>query len=121
LSLAVQPPLAISTASPAPAGAVAANYSLTFAATGGNLPYTWTVDSGTLPPGLTLTPSTGLLGGLPQSSRTFSFVIRVTDSVKATVTKTYSLSIGPQAPSTVLLSEANLFFTAAIGGNAPAP
>src|SRR5262249_18682693 len=86
--------LAITTASPPPSASAGVNYTLTLAASGATAPLTWTLDSGTLPTGLTLNASTGGLSGTPQGTGTFTFVIRVTDSAKATVTKSFSLTIG---------------------------
>ena len=120
LVMVVQPRLAITTASPAPNGAVGASYSLTLAASGGYPPVTWAVDSGTLPAGLALDGAAGTLSGTPQAAGAFSFVIRATDSTKATATKSFTLAISPAAAG-VLLSVSTLNFSAASGGDAPAP
>jgi uncharacterized protein (TIGR03437 family) len=120
LVMIVRPPLAITTASPGPNGMVGASYSLTLAASGGYPPITWTVDSGTLPAGLSLDSAAGTLSGTPQAAGAFSFVIRATDSTKATTTKPFSLAITPAAAG-VLLSVTTLNFSAASGGDAPAP
>jgi len=51
-----------------------------FETSGGKKPYSWTVSSGTLPDGLTLS-SEGLLTGTPtQGGRIYSFIVRVSDS-----------------------------------------
>lgn len=51
-----------------------------FETSGGKQPYTWTVSSGNLPDGLTLS-SDGLLSGTPtQGAKIYSFTVRVTDS-----------------------------------------
>jgi len=39
---------------------------------------TWSVDSGTLPPGVTLGATTGVLTGVPSASGRFTFVVRAT-------------------------------------------
>ena len=52
--------------------------------TGGVAPYTFSIGSGTLPPGLTLNTSTGEVSGTPTAPG--SFVIKVTDSLGATAT-----------------------------------
>jgi hypothetical protein len=47
-------------------------------ASGGVPPYTWSVSSGNLPPGLVLSPA-GSLSGTPTSAGAFSFTAQVTD------------------------------------------
>ncbi len=79
------------------AGATAGTgYNQTLTATGDFLPRTFAVQSGDLPPGLTLS-STGSLTGTPTSSGLFNFTARVTDS--ATQTDDQALSITVAAPS----------------------
>jgi hypothetical protein len=55
------------------------NYSQQMTSTGGTGSVTWALDSGTLPPGWTLTPS-GLLSGVATNDGTYTFTIRATDS-----------------------------------------
>jgi Putative Ig domain len=87
------------------AGTVAETYSQTLAATGGTTPYTWTLASGTLPPGLTLAASTGRITGTPTTVGTFSFTARVTDAGPPvqTVTKSFSIKITVLAVTTTSL------------------
>jgi hypothetical protein len=82
-------PLSITTTSTLPTGVTGASYFQSLTATGGIAPYTWSVASGQLPPGLTLSPA-GLFSGTPTTPGTFSFTIKVTDggSPAQTVTKT---------------------------------
>ena len=54
-------------------------YSDQLTVTGGTSPFTWSVSAGTLPPGLTLGASTGLLSGTPTTAGTYSFTVKVTD------------------------------------------
>ncbi|RUT88128.1 MULTISPECIES: DUF2460 domain-containing protein [unclassified Mesorhizobium] len=57
----------------------------TVSAAGGVLPYTFTVHSGSLPAGVTLNSSTGVVSGTPTTAGTSSgIVIRVTDGVGST-------------------------------------
>ncbi|HEX3873932.1 MAG TPA: putative Ig domain-containing protein [Solirubrobacteraceae bacterium] len=78
-----------------PTGEVGAAYSDQLTETGGLGPYTWSVSSGTLPAGLTLNQSTGLLSGTPTAAAvgTDAFTVKVTDSALATDTRAVSLSI----------------------------
>jgi hypothetical protein len=66
-------------------------------ATGGTPPYTWSLISGSLPPGLMLNPD-GTISGTPSALRsstakTFTFTVQVTDSNGLTATVTCSISI----------------------------
>ena len=51
---------------------------------GGTHPLKWSVVAGTLPPGVTLAPNSGILAGTPISKGISTFTIRVTDSGIAT-------------------------------------
>ncbi|HVB05115.1 MAG TPA: putative Ig domain-containing protein, partial [Acidimicrobiales bacterium] len=82
--LASAPPLSVTTTS-LPAGQVGASYSASLAATGGTMPYTWAVTTGSLPPGLSLDASTGAITGKPTgASATTDFSVTVTDSTSPT-------------------------------------
>lgn len=66
----------ITTSSPLASGAVGVAYNQTLAATGGIPPYTWSVASGSLPGGLSMS-SAGVLSGTPTQVGTASFSVRV--------------------------------------------
>ncbi len=72
-------------------------YQQSVTATGGVGPYTFAVASGSLPPGLSLNPTTGAISGEPTStaSSPFSFTIGVHSGDGEFVTKAYSLVINP--------------------------
>jgi hypothetical protein len=53
---------------------------VTLGAAGGVKPYKWSISSGALPPGLVLSTA-GIATGKPTAAGTFSFVVRVDDSV----------------------------------------
>jgi len=81
---AVQPvqapaPLSISPAS-APSGTVGFAYNLALNAAGGQAPYSWSVISGTIPAGLTLDASSGVLSGVPTATGTSNFTVQAMDS-----------------------------------------
>jgi hypothetical protein len=71
--------LTITTTSPLTDRTINTPFIAAFAATGGTPPYSWSVAAGNLPPGLTLS-STGVLSGTPNTSGSYSFTIRATDS-----------------------------------------
>lgn len=71
---------------------------------GGLPPYTWSTPAGSLPIGLSIDPSTGIISGSPCTynsttdfSRAFSIVVQVTDAVGAKATHTYSMTLVPAA------------------------
>jgi len=68
-----------------PGGEAGVAYSQTLAATGGTPPYgSWTVASGALPGGLTLSASNGVISGTPTTAGTASFSVTVKDSAGET-------------------------------------
>ena len=69
-----------------------ARYSEALTATGGNPPYRWSIGSGTLPTGLHLNRSTGVISGTPSKldSGTSTFTVKVVD--KKIKTKHYPVT-----------------------------
>lgn len=96
-------PLTITTNSPLPTGTVSQNYSTTLIATGGTAPLSWSIVSGSLPPGLSLNPATGVIAGVPTTAGTFVPTIRVADSgiPQQTAQKPLSISINLPAPPNI--------------------
>src|SRR5246127_4478073 len=84
-------PLQITTNS-IPAGQVGLTYSTNFVATGGAAPYSWAINSGSLPSGLSLNPSTGQISGTPAQSGSYSFSVQVKDSSNPPQVATQALS-----------------------------
>src|ERR1035437_10286511 len=76
-------------------GAVNVPYLQMLSATGGTPPYSWQVTSGTLPLGLALNPSTGVVGGTPLVAGTTTLTFGVTDAGTPShnVTATFTLTI----------------------------
>src|SRR5580704_14139853 len=72
-------PLSVTTTSVHP-GNVNQTYSASLAAKGGVTQYTWSITSGSLPPGLGLDKSTGVISGTPTTVGSFPFTATVQDS-----------------------------------------
>jgi len=90
--------LAITTTS-LPGGVPNKTYSATLNATGGTSPYTWSLTSGSLPNGLALAASTGIITGQPTTSSSASLTFKVTDSSSPlqTMSITLTLAVAPVA------------------------
>jgi hypothetical protein len=69
-------------------------YDQAIAVTGGTGGDTFALTGGTLPTGLSLNPATGVITGTPTIAVAYSFQITATDSVGATGSATYSVTIG---------------------------
>ena len=117
-SLALSPPTL-------PNGMLGTAYSQTVTASGGTAPYTYSV-SGSLPAGLSLNPSAGVISGTPTASGTASFTVQVRDNLGNTGSRSYTVNIGssslalapPSVPSGMLGSPYSQT-VAASGGIAP--
>ncbi|MEQ1748675.1 MAG: putative Ig domain-containing protein, partial [Prosthecobacter sp.] len=75
-----------------PNGTVATAYTQTLTGAGGTGPYSFSVSSGSLPTGLTLNSSTGVISGTPFSSASFAFTIRVTDAASCSGTRDFGMT-----------------------------
>ena len=86
--------LAIAPAS-LPAATIKVAYTVTLTASGGASPYTWKLLSGTLPAGLSLSGTKGVISGTPTKAGTSFFTVEAIDhsSPVATGTKVYSLLV----------------------------
>jgi Putative Ig domain len=128
-SLVVTASLLIVTTS-LPTAQIQTSYSVTLAASGGDPGYTWSVSAGSLPAGLSLNASTGVVSGTPTAAGTSAFTVRVVDSSSPpqAASEQFSASVST-SPSTLSISTSALVggisqktYTAGLaasGGTAP--
>ncbi len=126
----VAPPIALATAS-LPDGTVGTAYQAALGVTGGVDPISWRVASGTLPPGLTLTPAQGrniALQGTPNAANAtpgYTFTLEAKDANQSASLKQYTVKIiDALAIPTASLPDGETYepYSApiqAIGGQAP--
>lgn len=76
-----------------PAGTVQVAYSTTVSGVGGASPYTFTVNVGSLPNGLSIAPSTGVISGTPTLAGAFNFTVLANDSNGCSGTTNLSIVI----------------------------
>lgn len=99
LSIAINPKLAITTTTLAN-GVVGTAYSASLASSGGVGTVTWTVATGTLPAGLTLSTA-GAISGTPTTAGTTSFAVQAKDSGTPQQTTQQALSVTIYAGLTI--------------------
>lgn len=103
LSIAVSLPAAPTiTTTTLPNAVVATPYSQTLAVSSGHGPFTWSISAGSLPSGLSINASTGVISGTPgNTTGTFNFTAKVVDSSNppqsATQALTITVTLGPLA------------------------
>jgi hypothetical protein len=87
-------PVVLLSPSTLPPGMVFTLYSQSITASGGTAPYTFTLASGALPPGLTLSAA-GVISGAPVQNGIFNFTVRAADAGGCLGTRDYSIAIAP--------------------------
>ncbi len=92
--LTVNATVVVTSASPVPTATLGINYSDALAASGGTGQYTWTVTSGSLPSGLTLS-SAGQITGQPSAKGLSYFVAEATDSDGLAGSKKFAITVDP--------------------------
>jgi hypothetical protein len=102
LSLQVAP-FAFSAPSKLGDGGVGQTYAGGLSLLNGTGPFTFVVTSGSLPPGLTMTPSTGTFSGAPTTAGTYTFTVQVTDADGQTASQQFTIVVQPFAVATTSL------------------
>lgn len=97
-----------------PSAQLSVPYSQTLNSSNGNPPYTWAVTSGSLPPGLTLNPVTGVISGTPAAGGSYNFTVTLSDAGGDTAA--VSLSIVVLYPNYPPASGSNSGTIASSGG-----
>ncbi len=103
-SITIAPGLTIQTTSLPGATAGSAYSAPSLAATGGTMPYTWSLYGGNFPSGLTLS-SSGVISGTPVNTGNpgtvgYNFTVKVSDSGNPVLSTTQALSISVTSPVT---------------------
>lgn len=107
------------TSTTVPNGVLNLSYSVSLTASGGEAPYSWSVASGALPPGIALSGD-GDLAGTPTAAGQFAFTVQVADTRGRTATVPLSIAISgshvPAVPSAPTLNSTNWSGYALAGG-----
>jgi hypothetical protein len=113
-------------ATPLVNGTVGTAYSQTVTGTGGVGPYSLSVISGTLPAGLSLNASTGVISGTPTSSTSQTFTIQIRDAYGCVGSRPYtvtpacpSITVNPTSLANGIVGLAYSQTASATGGTAP--
>ncbi len=85
-------PITITTTS-LPNGTTGLAYNQTLAATG-DTPITWSIDSGSLPGGLSLNASTGEVSGTPTTPGTSNFTVKASNGISPNASKSFTIVVG---------------------------
>jgi hypothetical protein len=96
-------PIPLTITSVLPSVTVGTAYIQTLQASGGTTPYTWSITSGNLPAGLSLSALTGVVSGTPTVSGSYAFTIAVGDSSSPVLTQS--------APETIVVTANQLTIT----------
>ncbi|WP_047304919.1 autotransporter domain-containing protein [Pseudomonas fluorescens] len=98
VTITVTPPTLAITPPTLPDGTQGTSYSQSVSASGGTTPYTYAITAGSLPTGLSLNTSSGVISGTPSGTGTFNLTVTATDANSATGSRAYSLVINGLAP-----------------------
>ncbi|MBZ5667485.1 MAG: Ig domain-containing protein [Acidobacteriia bacterium] len=101
VQIKVSPLPTVSTTS-VPAATAGTSYSATLVVSGGTRPYTWTITSGTLPAGLSLSSTTGIISGIPTGAGSATVTFQVADATGVTASsQAITITVNPPPPLTI--------------------
>lgn len=117
--LTIENPSMVITTTSLSDGTLGVAYSTTLEDDYGVSPVSWSVTSGALPNGLSLSQSTGLIHGTPSATGTFSFTVTVTDSSTPArnASQPLSIKIDPGADADALLDGRYAFLLSGYDSN----
>ncbi|MGU3603802.1 putative Ig domain-containing protein [Methylobacterium brachiatum] len=126
VSIAIAAPLRIA-GTPSETGTVGQSYSASFGASGGTAPYAFSLASGTLPAGLSLSPTSGAISGTPTvAGLAEGLTVKVTDAAGRTavsdafrIAVTEVLAVAGSASTSAIAGQAYSAQFTASGGNGP--
>jgi N-acetylneuraminic acid mutarotase len=104
----------INTVKPLASGLVGIAYYQTLEANGGLAPYTWTIISGSLPPGLNLSTN-GVISGTPVVATNASFIVQLTGSDGLSSSNLFSLIIAAESTNSGPASGGNTLTITGMG------
>ncbi len=110
---------AITSATP-PGGSIGKGYSFSFTAAGSPT-ITWSIATGTMPTGLSLNTTTGVLSGTPTLAGSYSFTVQAANGTLPNASATYTVVITPLAAPLFSASAGILTFSGQGVGTSSAP
>ncbi len=124
-SISIAPALAVQGGT-LPQAEAGSDYSYRLTASGGAPPYSWSIQSGSLPVGLVLDSGAGTISGTPTTSGSRTFAVAVTDSVGQSTSASFTLNVvsplsitSPSPLPAAAAGTAYAYSFAALGGTPP--